>query len=296
MSESTPRSWLVYFFRASHPLFLAGGILLYVLGAGIARYLGNTLDWQVFLSGLTWVFFIQLAGLWLEAYYGEAMLNDLLAAGKQSWRGTMLFLAAASLSIVASLSVLLIRWALPSPAALAIMIVIALGTVFYSVPPVRLAISGYGELLVAILLANLVPALAFLLQAGELHRLVAMSTFPLTALLLASLLVYELPEYAADVRQQKRTLLVRIGWQNGMRLHNGLIIAAFLLIGLALTFGLPMPIALPVFIAFPLGILQLWQMRRITDGARPNWSALRITSITLVFLTNYLLVFGYWIR
>ena len=65
----------------------------------------------------------------------------------------------------------------------------------YAVPPVRLVYSGYGELVLAILFANLFPALAFLLQTGELHRLLAMLTFPLTLLYLAALLALSLRAY-----------------------------------------------------------------------------------------------------
>jgi 1,4-dihydroxy-2-naphthoate octaprenyltransferase len=163
----------------------------------------------------------------------------------------------------------LIQIARPSPQSLLILVLAALGAVFYSVPPVRLVVTGYGELVAAILMANLLPALAFLLQAGDLHRLVAMSTFPLTALFLATQMIYELPTYAADVKRQNMTLMVRMGWQNGMRLHNVLVIAAFFVLGLALTFGLPLLIALPVFMTLPLGLLQIWQIRRIGDGVRP---------------------------
>ncbi len=282
--------------RFSRPLLLLGGVLLYALGAGIARYLGETLDWQIYLLGQAWVILVQLGAHFLAAYYDLVVNEGSPQAGSRSPRPVVLTLAAASLTAAASLSVLLINFARPSPQTLLILVLAALGAVFYSVPPVRLAASGYGELTTAILMANLLPALAFLLQAGDLHRLVAMSTFPLTALFLASILIYELPTYAADVKRQNRNLMVRMGWQNGMRLHNALVVAAFFLLGLALTFGLPLLIALPVFIALPLGLLQIWQIRRIADGMRPNWKTLTINALALFFTSAYLLVFGFWTR
>ena len=183
-----------------------------------------------------------------------------------------------------------------TPATLLVMTLIALGAVFYSVPPVRLAFSGYGELVVAILFANFLPAFAFLLQKGELHRLLAMSTFPLTALGLALALSYELADYAADLKHGRRTLMVRMGWQRAMLLHNGMILVAFLLLGLALSFGLPLFIGLPAFLPLPLGLLQVWQMRRISEGARPNWRALRLTAVVIFATTAYLLTFAFWTR
>ena len=37
------------FFILSRPLFLVGGVLVYALGAGIARYLGTPIDWGLYV-------------------------------------------------------------------------------------------------------------------------------------------------------------------------------------------------------------------------------------------------------
>jgi 1,4-dihydroxy-2-naphthoate octaprenyltransferase len=144
--------------------------------------------------------------------------------------------------------------------------------------------------------ANLVPAFAFLLQTGELHRLLAMATFPLTLLHLAMMLAFEFPDYATDSRLGKRTLLVRMGWQRAVVLNNLLILGAYLTLGLAVVFGLPFYIALPSLLTLPLGLLQIWQMRRIAEGARPNWTALTLTGIALFSIVAYLLTFAFWTR
>ena len=70
----------------------------------------------------------------------------------------------------------------------------------------------------------------------------------------------------ADIRAGKRTLLVRMGWMRGMTLHNILILGAYLTLGAAVIFGLEFYIALPALLTLPLGLLQIWQMRRIADG------------------------------
>jgi len=306
MAEIHSPSPLVLFIRISRPLFLLGAALVYALGVGVADYLGVNINWNIYLLGQAWVTSLQLGGIYLYEYY-----NALSEAGRPHHNSasdpnsklglgrppvTMLFAAAASLTAVASLSVLMIRSLHPSPETILMMGLAAFGVVVYSVPPVRLAFSGYGELIVAILIANLVPAFAFLLQVGELHRLLAMSTFPLTFLLLAFFLVSELDDYATDVRRDRRTLMVRVGWQRGMYLHNGLILGAYLLVGLALTFGMPMFIGLPAFLPLPLGVLQIWQMRRIADGSKPNWRSLRLSAAVLFGITAYLLMFAYWTR
>jgi len=182
------------------------------------------------------------------------------------------------------------------PETMLIMVLIFLGGFFYSAPPVRLVSSGYGELTTSIIVANLVPAFAFVLQTGELHRLLAMSTFPLTALHLAMMLAFELPDYANDIKYEKKTLMVRIGWQRGMFLHNIFILVAYLLLGIAVTFGMPLSIAGPAFLTLPLGLLQIWQMRRIASGASPNWTTLTLLPVALFAGMAYLLAFAYWTR
>lgn len=295
------------FIRLSRPLFLSGAALVYFLGVGIARYLGAGIDLGIYLLGQIWVTMLQLGALYLDEYFDMTPVDDSPQPRSFSGDGrpaqevkipplALLIAGITCLAIVASLTVLMLQQVHPSGSTLIFMVLIALGTILYSLPPMRLATSGYGELTVTIMFANLLPALAFLLQTGSLHRLVAMTTFPLTALYLATTLALQLPNYARDVKFERRTLMVRIGWRNGMNMHNLLILCAFLLLVLAVTFGLPLPIAIPAFLLLPLGLLQIWQMRRVAEGAKPNWMALTLTPIAIFGSMTYLLAYAFWTR
>ena len=59
----------------------------------------------------------------------------------------------------------------------------------YAVPPLRLVDAGFGEFTLAVHIAVIAPALGFVLQQGEYHRLVAIVSFPLTLLALAYFLI-----------------------------------------------------------------------------------------------------------
>jgi 1,4-dihydroxy-2-naphthoate octaprenyltransferase len=207
-----------------------------------------------------------------------------------------LWAAVVALTIATSLTVLLISRIQVTGQTFIVLLAIVVLAFLYSLPPIHLAGSGYGELLLAVLTANLVPAFAYLLQQGELHRLLAMTTFPLTALYLAMVIAYSFRHFARDVRYEIPTLLVRIGWRDGMNVHNLLIFSAYLLLGLAMMFGLPAVLALPAFLPLPLGLLQIWTMIRVSGGARPNWRAIHLTASTLFFATAYLLSYAYWTR
>jgi len=288
-----------FLFQTIHPLVLLCVILLYLLGIGMARYSGVNLNWDLVLLGQLWLLALQLGGSFLHAYF-NIRLRSTPEENEEDFpvrhsRPTRLLIAYAFLAAAASLTVLVIR-VVDTPTVFLLMFVIACGALCYSVPPFRLEYSGYGELVLSLLVANLTPALGYLLQGGDSLRLLAMVTFPLTMLHLAMLLVFSLSTYAGDMKYARRTLMIRMGWQNGMLLHNILILGAYLLLMLAITFGLPWQIGVPALLTLPIGILQIWTVNRIAAGAKPHWKSLTVMAVALFGITAYLLAFSFWIR
>jgi len=247
------------FIRISRPIFLLGAALVYALGVGIAKYLGFQINWEVYILGQLWVTGMQLTALYISEYF------DFISNPKNVHR--TLFSNGSNL-----------------------------GALFYSLPPVRLITRGYGELTISIIVANLVPALGFILQSGEFHRLLSMSTFPLTFLFLALNIAYELPNYASDLKNERQTLLIRLGWQKGMVLHNVLILTSFLMLGLAMVMGLPIAVSWQGFLALPLGLFQIWYLSKIEDGIKPQWSTFKLSATALFGLMAYLMAFAFWVR
>ena len=296
---------VILFFRLSRPIFIIGGMMLYALGVSIARYLGIVINWETYIYGQLWVTLLQLSTQYLNEYFNSpADVNNpnrtaltggsgVLGPGKLP-RRIALYAALTCLAILASITVLVIANVNLTPVTIFIMVFAFIGALFYSTPPLKLEGSGYGELIVSIIVAFLVPSFAFILQAGEMHRLIPMTTFPLTILHLAMLLAFELPDYSNDIKYGKRTIMVRLGWEKGMLLHNILIFTSYLLIVIAAIFGLPNFIWIPVIFTFPIGLIQFWQMRRIASGAKPNWNLLTIIAISLFGLMTYLMTFSYW--
>jgi 1,4-dihydroxy-2-naphthoate octaprenyltransferase len=295
------------FIKLSRPLPILGVCLTFALGTGIARYLGASIDWGVYLLSQAWVTLLQLSMHYLGDFFAHpadtantrrtpfSERSDALGPGKLP-RNLALWAGISCLSVAASLTVLLLRAISAPPAVYLIMFLIFLSILSYSVPPLRLASSGYGELLMSILVANLVPALAYMLQADEWSRLLPMTTFPLLLLHLAMMVAFEFPDYAADIRYEKHTLLVRIGWERGMQLHNLLLLGGFGLLGVAWALGLPTQIVLPVLILLPVGAFQIWLMNRIEAGATPNWLLLTTAAAAIFGLAGYLLAYGFWMR
>ncbi len=295
------------FIQLSRPLYTLAAVLLYILGIGISHYLSGPVNWNTFTLGLIWIIFILLGSQYLNEYFDPANLRDdalqkhtpfsgssgAVGSGKIS-RQAVLWAGLTCLTITASMTVLLIQNMGSSQAELFILALIFIGEFVYAVPPFRLVSSGYGELSMSIIRVGFIPAMAFLMQGHDFHRLLMMVSFPLTLLYISMLLAFEFPDYASDLKQGKKPILVRIGWQRGMLIHNILILVAFVILGIAFILGLPLDVAWPVVFVVPVAIFQIWMMERIAAGAKPNWNLLILISGSTFGLTAYILAFAFW--
>jgi 1,4-dihydroxy-2-naphthoate octaprenyltransferase len=292
-------------FHLTRPYLLLAGILVYATGVGVSFYLGQHIDWVVYWLGQAWVTLMQISSHLLKSYFdhSDLALRRLQREKKNDGgiipsfeipRPLILQAAITPLTIVAVITVLLIaRGGLHLQVEIILFFAFLL-TFFYGVPPFRLVYSGYGELSQAIFVANIVPAFGFVLQTGVLHRILAMLTFPLTALFLAMALALSLRNYPIDLRFGLRSLLVRMGWQRGMNFHNILILFAYMFLVLATLLGLPWALTWPGLLTLPLGLAQIWQIIRIFNGAKPRWRLLDFGSVALFVITAYLIAFTLW--
>ena len=291
-------AFLSILIRVANPIALAGGALVYALGGGIANYLGLTIDWPIYWIGQCIVSFLQVSVGYLKEYFDRAGQPPFAFQPEPGRadppRVAFLQIAVTSLTICAVLTVLLLANGALSPEAMLILVVAFGLSVAYAMPPARLAYSGYGELALSILQANLFPALAFLLQSGEFHRLLALLTFPLTFLYLATALAQSIEPYMDHLRKERQTMMVRLGWQRGMNLHNLLIAVAYLLMAGSFFAGLPWRLAFPAFLSLPVGLFQVWQINSIANGGKPRWRVLSITALATLAFAIYFMNLALW--
>jgi 1,4-dihydroxy-2-naphthoate octaprenyltransferase len=168
--------------------------------------------------------------------------------------------------------------------------------VAWAVPPTRFAENGYGELVLAFVLATLVPAIAFLLQSDEFHRLLPLTAFPLTLLALAYFLAADFPAFTADQKLGRRSLLIRLTWQRAVPIHHVLILAAFLLFTATPLVRVPWALVWPVFLTLPFAAMQVIWLQRIANGGRTLWRFFVPLAAAVFGLPVYLLALTFWIR
>ena len=297
---------LFAFLRLSRPLFLGGGIMLYALGAFIARYEGYALNWDVYWVGQLFVTSLQLMTHYLNDYWdiaadrlntsrtpfsgGSGVLPEGIIARETAFTAAIVCLAVGS-----GASIWLILEYQVGPAVWAVMALAFLGAYFYSSPPVALANTGFGELTTSILVAGLVPTLGHLVQSGRPSFMILLATAPLVAFHYAMLLAFEFPDFLSDEAAGKQTLLVRIGRRKGAAVHNALLVIALGLAVAASFADLPARVAVSVVITAPLALLQIINFRRMQRGDPVSFSRLTFLALALFAITTYLIAFSFWV-
>lgn len=285
--------------RLTRPLYLLLAAVTYVLGTGIARYLGHPQVPTVFWLGLGGVLLAQASmSLLVEVFRpaNEPIIQGETAADRKAVYDAALYVSIGSLAAASFVAVLLFKDGHLSPAAIAFMALSLATLILYSVPPLRLLDKGFGELLLALHLGYILPSIGFLLEAGDYHRLLNAAAIPLTFLAFAGFLALDFPSYADDLKYGRSTLLVHIGWERAVPLHHGLIIAGYVLLGMAPLLGFSLSVLWPAFLTIPFAILQIFWLRNIAMGAPPIWGVLSANAISIFGLTAYFLMIAFWLR
>lgn len=285
--------------RLARPVFLLLAGLMYLLGAGIARFLGEFVALPAFWLGLGGAVLAQMSMSLLAEVFRpptDPIRPDQDPIARRRLRDAVLYLSIGALAALGVIAFLLFRDGRLGVPALLCLGLSLLASVLYAVPPMRVLDRGFGELFLTIQIAYLLPAIGFLLQTGSFHRLLNAIIVPLAFLTLAALLALDFSTYGEDVKYGRRTFLERVGWEIAAPLHHGLIVAAYLLLGAAPLLGFSIGLLWPAFLTLPFAILQIFWLRNITLGARPIWNLLTANGLAVFGLTAYLLTLTVWLR
>jgi 1,4-dihydroxy-2-naphthoate octaprenyltransferase len=274
------------FIKLTRPFFLLGGVLLYLLGVGMALNEGVRFNLGHFLVGQALVTSIQLMVHYSNEYYDRE--GDAAVGEKRTWfsggsgvlpsgaLGPGVALAAARVCGGAGL-VLLVAAAIQTLLAGLLGGLALLAAWSYSVPPLKLMGRGWGELSASLIVAFLTPLTGLVLQAGErpLPPVFLAASLPLVLIHMAMLVVFEFPDRESDLAFGKQTLVVQLGPGRAAWLHNGLLGLAFgLYAGFVLT-GLAGTVGRFVLFALPLAVWQGVWTSRLAGGMEGGEAQIR---------------------
>lgn len=289
--------WLIraiYFIRLGRPLFLVGGIILYLLGTTIALYDGVAINLAVLLWGQIAVTAVQVMTHYSNDYFD--LYADRTNPTPMRWSGGSGILPAGyvspSLALAAALAAgvfalgaaLWLALALPTgPLALPLILLALFLAWTYSAPPLQLHSTGAGEVAAAFLVAGLTPLTGYYLQAGRLSLLPLLAVAPLVVLQFIMLVLIEFPDAQGDAAVGKDTLVVRLGPARTARLLLGVVALHILLLPVLYVAGLPALVTAGVALFNLPGLL--WLAWRLHQGAWAHaawWNWLGFVGIVLI--------------
>lgn len=214
----------------SRPHFLLGGALLYALGAiiggeaDIAHYLLG--QGMVTSAQATAHFVNEYADVEFDRFVTRRTLfsggSGVLGSGRlspgvalraaQTATGLTLLLAGATFTISATaatigLVALAVSWA-------------------YSMPPIRLLDTGWGEMVTSLTVAGLVPVVGATINHGSITPQLLWLMAALAPIHLAMMLAFELPDLESDRASGKTVLAVRVGEMAARKLMTTLYLLA----------------------------------------------------------------------
>jgi 1,4-dihydroxy-2-naphthoate octaprenyltransferase len=278
------------FVRLTRPHFLLGGVLLFALGAATttgvvvvgyiigqvmvtstqatAQYVNEYADVEADRTVTHRTWFSGGSGVLTEGTFRPRV------ALRAAWV-TSGFAAAAMLALATR----------STPAALLGLVALAVSW-SYSMPPLRLLGTGWGEVIASVAVAGLVPIVGALAQEGPLSAELWWAVAILIPVHMAMMLAFELPDLKSDAAVGKRVLAVRLGRVAIRYLMILLLVIAAIAATIAgLVGGLPRGAVLATAAALPPAVAMLAATRSGGDGILTSSAVL-----TLVVVASALLV------
>jgi 1,4-dihydroxy-2-naphthoate octaprenyltransferase len=289
---------LINLLRLSRPLHLLLAALTYFLGASIANYLGKPFRTDSFWLGLIAVLLAQASiNLLAEVFRpaNEAIIEGESRKDRVLLRNNALYVSIAALTVNAVIAFILYSNHRFSAATFFFLFLSLILILVYAIPPFRFINRGFGELVLAVHLAYVIPSIGYILQSDETHRFLLVSV-PLTFLAFAYFIVMNFPAFAADRKYNRSTLLTRLGWELAVPLHHLFVLLAYLFFAAAPAFGLSLSLLWPAFLTLPFALFQIFQLRNLALGAPTNWTLLTVTALSVFGLTAYFLSLTFWLR
>jgi 1,4-dihydroxy-2-naphthoate octaprenyltransferase len=208
--------------------FLAGGFLLFTLGALLAILAGSPIDFEKFFFGYAIMLPAHLALSYSNNYFDVQVdqFNEpcFISGGTKilqsnaELRSFCLWFSLALMVLSLILAVVfIIIFAFPLIFLAFILFGNFLGW-FYSAPPLRLAYNGLGELSNMITMGILMPGLGYWVIRGGFDPLFLTFAIPFLLYGLDFIISVETPDMEGDKQGKKQTLVVRKGRRFGFRL------------------------------------------------------------------------------
>ncbi|WP_434381864.1 prenyltransferase [Melittangium boletus] len=249
--------------------FLLYSPILYTVGAIIPTVGGGAIHVWTFIHGVAFTWLTHLMTHYCNEYYD--LEPDRANTSPSPWTGGSRVLVTGGLKPELSLRIacalagvcIVLALLLPNNAARVLALLAVFFSWEYSAPPLKLEALGLGEFTVTLVLNTLVPLLGYSIQSGGLqpHPLLLV-LIPLGIIEFIRMMVMNMADWESDAKTWKKTLVVRIGIENAVRIHGiGMVLAYLTLIPLY-GMGLPFAVLLTLAATSPMGLRYAYRLQK----------------------------------
>lgn len=272
-------------------------LLQYFLGVSLATYFGKHITTNLLVLGGGWLISLYFGSIYMLVYF-----DNLDYRYSKFWGDTQgkipiqlpLLTSAGFLTSVIMLSIAIFRSRTLSGNMIFILILIIVLDLLIIFPNLPLSMSLFNEFISSVLLAVLVPLFGFLLFNDSISFSVVAIVFPSFFTLFSLFIVFELFNFKTVIQTEKNNLLTILGWELGLKIHNALYGMAFLWILIWIFLDLPFNLVISMLLLLPLILLQFWLLKQLKKGNKPKWNIIKVNSITIYSLMNYMIMIYIW--
>ena len=285
--------------------FLLLGIILVILGSVVAWSINNIFDWYLFILTLFGVLFIHMGANVVNDYFdyktgtdninrdltpftgGSRVIQDGGLKPKSVYHGAILF---ALIGIVIGFYLVYLRgW----PVLLLGVIGVFCGY-FYTEPRINLVSRGVGEIIAGFNFGPIIVLGAYFVQVQRFALEPFMAGLIMGLLGTTILWVNEFPDYNADKRSGKITVVVRLGKRRATYGFMALLILTYSITIFAILFKLLPMISLVVLCTIPIAYKAITTANKYYNDTQKLIPANALT-ILITILTGILLCISFFV-
>lgn len=272
------------------PVNFVIGLFTFLLGLALVSFLNIEINWTPVIIGYALLLSTQ-GGEGVIAW-GRAEDNQPGLNGAKRKFTLAMAISAVLFMLIAGLLAILLNQTRNNSTLILITVIMLVLTLARSLIFSEKRLLSYQEIFDSIVLVGLYPAFSFVVATGELHRLLALISIPLVFIFLGAKVGLAFPKYASDLSGRRDTLLIKLGWQNGIILHDLSLLGGVILLGVAGLIGLTWQLVWPNILLLPLIITELMIVHRMAEGAKRNWRLLKVNAYSIIFLSIYIQIFS----
>lgn len=244
--------------------FLTATAVPVILGGSVAWYISGMFNWFNFMLTMVGIACLHIGTNLMNDYFdhksgndeanstptpfsgGSRVIQDGLIPAEQILFASVLFF------VLGSLIGMFLVWKLQSSTILLLGIFGVLCGVFYTAAPLKLGYRSSGELLVGLCFGPLTAVGSYYVQTDKIFLIPLLASIPVGILILLVLYINEFPDYNADKSVHKKTIIVILGKEKGIKLYHILLGSVYLYTIMCVVFHLLPIYTLLILLTLPL--------------------------------------------